>query len=231
MNPFDLWVLRFLNQFSQRFELLDRAVGYLSDNLLLNGGMITALLWWAWDRNTPRREKDREYVLAGLLLATLSVAVARTLALLLPFRQRPRAAIPGFRVPIGGEGYPLIHWSAFLSDHAAMYFALATILFLISRRIGLLAYGQATFVVCIPLLYFGNHYPTDLLGGMLIGAGTASLALNDRLRQGIARPASRWLARSPSTFYPTLYLYSLLTATQFDAVRTFAFGIWKVLKR
>jgi len=112
-----------------------------------------------------------------------------------------------------------------------MYFALATILFLVSRKLGLFAYLHAVFVVCLPLLYLGIHFPTDLLCGALIGTGVACLALNDRIREAIARPARSWSVKSPSTFYPALYLWTLLTATEFNSVRGIVVGSWELLKR
>jgi len=232
VNPFDASIIHFVNQFAQRSWAFDRAVCAVQDNLLLTGGLITALFWLVWVRETPDRERNRSFVLAGVALTTLSLAIARTLALLLPFRERPIASASlGFRVPVGGQSFPLIHWSSFPSDHAVMYFSLATILFLASRKIGLFAYCHALIVICLPILYRGIHYPTDLIAGALIGIGVASLASIDRVREAIANPGFRWRASSPATFYPTLYLCTLLTATQFDSVRNVAYGIWKALKR
>jgi undecaprenyl-diphosphatase len=154
------------------------------------------------------------------------------MALTLPFRERPRfSAELGFRMPLIKADVAMLKWSSFPSDHAVMYFALATILFFVSRRIGLFAYFHATFVVCLPLLYLGIHYPTDIICGALIGIGIASLALIDPVREGIAGPAREWRTASPSTFYPALYLWTLLTATQFDPVRDMAVGFWTILKR
>jgi len=137
----------------------------------------------------------------------------------------------GLRMPISEGSAQLIHWSSFPSDHAVMYFSLATILFLAWRKIGIFAYCHALFFICFPLLYRGIHYPTDLIAGALIGTGVASLASIDSVREAIAKPEFRWRASSPATFYPALYLCTLLTATQFDSVRNVAYGIWKALKR
>ena len=233
MNPFDSAVLHFINQFVQKSRLFDNAIEELSQNLLLNGGIITALLWALWARRTPRQERNRSFVIAGVVLTVVALAVARTLALFLPYRERPRfSPALGLRIPVATSPYAgLIHWSSFPSDHAVLYFALATTVFFVSRKIGLFAYFHAAIVVCFPLLYLGIHYPTDLICGALIGGGIACLALNDSIREGIARPALHWCANSPATFYPAFYLWSVLTATEFDSVRSVALDFWKILKR
>ena len=204
----------------------------LPNNMLINGGFATALLWAAWVRPSATRERDRAVLMAGVVLIAAALVVTRVLALLLPFRERPRFTPElGFHLVGGRTDLTLLKWSSFPSDHATMYFALATILFLVSRKLGITAYLHAAFVVCFPLLYLGNHFPTDLICGLLIGSAVASLALNDGIREGIARPAGAWKARSPMTFYPALYLWTLLTATEFNAVRGIAVGVWTVLKR
>lgn len=231
-NPIDLWIVHSVNQIARHSWLFDKTFGTLANNILITSGMITALFCYVWARESPDREKDRSFVLSGVVLTTLALVFARGLALLLPFRERPWVSgAAHFRAPFGEEAFPLIHWSSFPSDHAAMYFALATSLFLISRKLGLFAYCHAALFVCLPLLYYGFHYPTDLVAGALVGSGTASLAASNRVRTAISNTGFRWRSNSPATFYPALYMSMLLTATQYDAVRSIAFGIWKAMKR
>jgi hypothetical protein len=56
-------------------------------------------------------------------------------------------------------------WSSFPSDHACLFFALATGLCLISPVIGGLALLHASLIVSLPRIYLGLHYPTDVLAG------------------------------------------------------------------
>ena len=232
LNPFDLWIVHSVNRMARHSWLFDKALGTLANNILFTSGMITALFCYAWVRRSPQRERDRSFVLSGVVLTTMALVVARAMALLLPFRERPWVnGGTNFRAPFGEEVFPLIHWSSFPSDHAAMYFALATSLFLVSRKLGVFAYCHAIVFVCLPLLYFGYHYPTDLIAGALVGTGTASLAANGRVRGAISDTGFRWRANSPGTFYPALYMCMLLTATQYDSVRSIAYGVWKAVKR
>lgn len=231
INPFDAAVVHFINHFARGSRLFDYLVGALPNNLLINGGIVTAMIWAMWVRHSPEQERDRSFLTAGLALTMVALAVSRVLALTLPFRERPRfTAALGFRMPLVKTDVSLLKWSSFPSDHAVMYFALATTLLLVSRRIGLFAYLHASIVVCFPLIYLGIHYPTDVICGALLGIGVAGLALDDRIRNGIDRPALRWRRSSPVTFYPFLYLWLLLTATEFDPVRNVAVTMWGMLK-
>jgi undecaprenyl-diphosphatase len=231
MNPFDLSILSALNEFSQRSERLDKLVGLLFGNALVEGGFLTTLIWWAWFRKYETAQRDREFVASGIVLTACAVFVARLIALFCPFRLRPRY-VDGlhFRLPVGSANYEMFNWSSFPSDHAALFFCLATILFFISRRAGALALLHALLVVSLTRIYLGIHYPSDILAGMLIGVGFASLALHSCIRRGLARPALRWMEVSPRSFYPCLSLCLLLVATQFDPLREMLVDVWRAAR-
>jgi len=226
VNLFDSSILHFLNQFAQRSWIFDKSIAFISDNLL-RGGLITALFWWIWFRDRETQARDRELVLSGFTASFVALAVARVLAAVLPFRQRPLLdPTLGFRSPFGSDQSPIIHWSSFPSDHAVLYFSLATCLYFISRKVGLCAFLYSLLVVCLPRVYMGVHFPTDILAGALLGIAIAGLSSLREVRQFIARPFIRWLDEAPATFYPCFYLCSFLFATQFDPVRTAAGLAW-----
>ena len=231
MNPFDFSILSALNQLSQRSARLDKLVDLLFGNALLAGGFLTALIWWAWFRNRETAQRDREFAASGIVLAAAAVFVARLIALFCPYRLRPRYVDAlHFRLPTGSTNYEMFNWSSFPSDHAVLFFCLATILFFISRRAGALALLHAFLVGCLTRIYLGIHYPTDILAGILIGVGFASLSLQSGIRRGLARPALRWMEVSPRSFYPSLSLCLLLVATQFDPLREILVDVWRAAR-
>jgi membrane-associated phospholipid phosphatase len=219
MNSFDLSVLHFLNHFVGRFPGFDELVGTVATTPY-RGTFVVATIWWAWFRKTESQSEDRKLLLSGLVLTIFGLVIARGLAFSLPFRQRPTFS-PELQLhfPSGFNPDNLIDWSSFPSDHAAFYFALATCIFLVSRKIGLLAFIYVFFVICVPRSYLGLHYPTDILAGMVIGIGIASLSYIKVLRESIARMPMRWLESSPGPFYAVFFIASILYASQFDPAR------------
>ena len=192
----------------------------------MTGGVATSLFWWAWFSEGKTKEQARETIICGLAASFAALFVARGLAALLPFRSRPYLnAELQFRPPHGTAQYyfDLIHWSSFPSDHAVLYFSLATCVFLVSWRVGIVAYCHALFVVCLPLMYLGEHYPTDILAGAFLGAGLGCLSRIARLRTSLARAPLRLLHYSSASFYLCFYLCSFLFATNFDSLRKIAF--------
>ncbi len=71
---------------------------------------------------------------------------------------------------------PLIydHASSFPSGHAAFFFALATIIFLFHKKWGI-AYFAGSFIIVLSRIMAGIHWPTDTLGGLIVGVGLAAL--------------------------------------------------------
>ncbi|MFZ3330007.1 MAG: phosphatase PAP2 family protein [Candidatus Acidiferrales bacterium] len=232
MNSFDASIIAFLNQFAHRSADFDYLVMLVGSNELIKGGAITMLIWWAWFRPGENKTRDHEYLFYGILASFAAVLVARALADFLPFRERPFAnPAVHFQFPYSVTFLDhMIKWSSFPSDHAAMFFALATSIFFVSRGAGTLALLHALFVVSLPRVYMGMHYPTDIVAGAAIGVGIASTAKIVAVRAKVAGPAMHWLAKSPQTFYPVLFLLIFLITVIFNPVRKVALIFFKMME-
>ena len=223
MNAFDVDIVLFLNRFAHRSWVFDNFISQVLQNDILKSGVITALLWWAWFRTPEEEDQRREIIISGLFSAFVAVVTARILALSLPFRVRPlHEASIHFVLPYGIDQDTLIHWSSFPSDHAALFFALATTLFFVSRRLGVFAYVYVFLVICVTRIYLGYHYPSDVLAGALLGISAAFLCKLPAIRKTVAQPPIRWLHRDPASFYTSFFLVTFLIATIFDPIRHLA---------
>jgi undecaprenyl-diphosphatase len=218
--PFDSSLIRFLNQYAHRSWAFDNAVYIISNNALLKGSLVTALIWWAWFRQDGRTRQRRETLLFGIVACPLALMLARLMAHLLPFRERPlRNPLLGFQLPYEMNDTILIRWSSFPSDHAVLFFTLAAILFFVSRRAGIIAFCHTVFIICLPRVYLGIHYPSDILAGAIIGIGIASLSKIPSLRTRFTRPGFLWLQKSPDTFYASLFLVTFQIAVLVEPAR------------
>jgi undecaprenyl-diphosphatase len=123
----------------------------------------------------------------GVIAAGLSAALALGVAHLIgSFWDRPR---PYVSHP--GDAHRFVSPSAdpsFPSDHATAAFAIAVSLLLRSRRIGLLALAMAV-VLAVSRVAIGVHYPSDAVGGALIGTGAALLLWIPPVRRQLHRLA------------------------------------------
>jgi undecaprenyl-diphosphatase len=232
INPFDASIIRFLNQFAHQSHFRDYFIDTVSNNPLFTTAFLAAILWWAWFRNDDNGRstgkaaallEDRRIILSGIILCVVSIFVARALAALLPFRERPlRNPALHFQLPFGLYTDKLFGWSSFPSDHATFFFALGMAVFCLSRRLGIAVWCYSFIVCCIPLIYQGRHYPTDIIAGALIGTAIGGLNLNKRARAFLSTTPMRWVEQSPRTFYPCFFLITFLFAVMFDPLRVIA---------
>jgi undecaprenyl-diphosphatase len=219
MNPFDAGILHFVNRFAGRWHDFDELVFLLSTLNLFKGGVVLTAIWAVWFCGRPHA---KEIVLGTLFGSFVSLAIARGIANLLPYRERPTNNVAlHFRVPEGMTPDRLIHWSAFPSDHAALFVGLATGVFLVSRRWGALLYAYCVLAILLPRLYLGIHHPTDLIAGSLLGLACVLAICLSKARDQIARPLLRQEALHPAFFYAALFLVTFETAELFEGARAF----------
>ncbi len=118
---------------------------------------------WLWWRTPGESDQRRRMLLLSLLAAILAIGVNTILNTVLP-RPRPFLVLPAHVLV---KSPP--HDSSFPSDHAAVTLAIATTLLLNGESgwgvlgvMGALAIGLARVII-------GVHYPSDIVGGMLVG--------------------------------------------------------------
>jgi undecaprenyl-diphosphatase len=215
-------VLLWLNSWHGHWPAFDFAMAQATYMLTIKFGVVAALLIWLWIAPGEQQGKTRQTIVKAVATGFAALLLARALALLLPFRLRPFArADLGFVVPDGFDA-GLRTWSAFPSDHAVMAFALATGIWCISKRLGVLAYLHAACVICLPRIYMGLHHPTDVIGGAFVGIGTWWLLSHWRVSDAISRHALTLQAARPYAFYAVAGMTLYETVTMFGGVRRFA---------
>lgn len=223
MNFLDYPVLDFFNRFARQSLQFDNFVLLISDNALLKGGIIMALFWWAWfDReNFKGIQKNREHIIGTILVSSVAVIGVRILALLLPFRLRP-IHNPELALQFPLEKEFLEGWSSFPSDHAVLFFTLATGLFFVSRTVGAIALIHAVFIISLPRIYLGLHYPTDILAGAFLGIGISLWTNQKKISHTIAEFPLKLSAKNPGLFYSCFFLISFEIAEMFNSLRNIA---------
>lgn len=222
MNALDFNILLFVNGFARHSLVFDKLVTIFSANVLFKGGVVIPVLWWLWFRKQATG-RDREYIISLLFASFFTIFVARAVAFLAPFRARPmHNPALHFVLPYAHDPGPLIGWSAFPSDHAALFFTLATGIFLLCRPLGCLAFLHALLVISFPRIYLGVHHPTDIVAGALVGIAVGVLIRYQSVRRVVSRRALALEESHPGFFYVCFFFVSCQMVLLFDPLRSLA---------
>lgn len=214
---FDYGTITLLNRFAHRSWTLDKCVYLIDGNSLATFPLLMAF-WWYWFKGDEEKTRHREIALYGIVASFVAVVLARILAESLPFRERPlRNPQLHFQLPYSMRPESLLGWSAFPSDHGALWFALVATIFFISRRAGVWLFLYATLGLALARMYLGIHYPTDILVGGLLGMGVASLGRHDAVRQAVTRRPLEWMNKAPQVFYACLFVVTAQMAEGFSS--------------
>lgn len=223
LTALDDWIIRYLNQYAQVNPAFDRFVFDVVDSDLLKGGIFMAYFWWLWFRSDDDVVARREYILMSLAGALSSVAVSRLLQRLLPFHDRPlHAADLAFVPPAGVNPESLSSWSSFPSDHAALFFGLSAAIWTQSRLLGLLAGGWSLLIICVPRVYLGYHYPSDVAAGAVLGVAIVAGVIHWGKAAAWPGRLLRWSAAHQPAFYCAAFIATYEITILFYDVRAMA---------
>src|SRR5262245_36273597 len=223
-NHLDLSAIAFLNRFAHHSRTIDTLVWQIWTTAALQGGVVVALVWGAWfSRNDEFGSRPkRETMLSSFIGMYVCLLVTLVLRAALPFRLRPSNDFSiAHHMPYLPDGMIYVNdATSFPSGHAAVMFSLAIGLGLVSRRLGFLAGLHGFFVVCLPRLYFGRHFATDILAGAALAVAIVPSVNTILCGSPLIK---RLLARvdlHPAMFYGVMFFCSLDVATDFTVSKT-----------
>ena len=227
----DVSVYNFLNAFAGN-RALDYILKFGEHSRLLKGGVFLAVYWFFWFRPEVGQEKRRRAILTTLAGALLALLACRLIADLLPFRTRPmydpRLLHQPFAIPIEPD---LVNWSAFPSDNATFFFALAFGMVYLARWLAIPAMLYAALWICLPRMFLGVHYPSDTVAGAAIGIATVWVCMRTRWFQSrVAAPALAFMDAKPGAFYMAAFLCSFEMAAMFEDLRAAGGAVLRILQ-
>lgn len=169
---YDNTLLMIINGFAGHLGWLDKSMILVSEyGPLLFGAYLIGL--WYNGNSTNSLEQNRRRALYAFFAALLALGINQVISGVW-FRERPYVHNPVHRL------LPVSPDPSFPSDHATGAFSIASSV----------AYGRSTsgvlltmlaMLVAVSRIYVGLHYPSDVLGGMVVGLLSSWLIENNKV--------------------------------------------------
>jgi len=175
----DYDIFKSINDFTSRHDGIEDILSFIAqDAHYIFVALLTALFLVPTRWGSPNLRRG---VVAAAVAAGVALLVAHGITILWD-RPRPFVAHPHYTHLLISHGTD----PSFPSDHATGAFAIAVSLLLRSRRVGWFALAFAV-VVAFARVAVGVHYPSDVLGGALIGTAAALLVWQPPVRSRLDR--------------------------------------------
>ena len=215
IQPFDNTAMNFI------FTSVHSAVySWLASYFYFNNTVkflpLVLVICWYWSKKTPQQGLNRQILVETVLNSLLAIIVGRLLALTLPFRARPFLNPELTNIP---DPHVLRTWSSFPSDHAVLSFALAASLFRISPTIGILAFLHASIVICLPRVVLGLHYPSDIIGGAILGVLIVIISAKIKAREKLVKFTLDIESKFAEIFYVFAFILLYEIIEMFESIR------------
>ena len=223
LGDIDLSLLLWMNGFAGHSVRVDNGIRVLSEWHFFRSAWLGMFLVWAWFRF--RDGDTRLKLIAGIVGVVIATAASKIIQVTAFVHPRPfnMAAGLGLTLPHnldtgwGTNSYP--------SDTSTLYFALAAVIFSVSRAWGVLAFIWVTTVIAVPRVFLLYHWPSDIAAGFLLGISVVALIQVNR--NSLA--SLGWMASleniSPQAFYPAMFIIVYQVIDCFDAVEVTLYQI------
>jgi undecaprenyl-diphosphatase len=155
----DIWLFHVVNDLTGRIVPLDITLGLIAEYgpLALVAGVLVQ-----WFVPPKGRLIRRERILLAVVAGIIALAIASVVGFLLA-RPRPFVTFPRTYVLVASP-----HDPSFPSDHVTLSAALGSILAMQSLPWAIGSWGIVT-AIAFARVFAGVHYPSDVLGGAVLG--------------------------------------------------------------
>lgn len=179
ISTLDTAIVTGLSDFLAGNRLFRLLVYNVGENPLLRGFPIffPLLLLWFGNDSTERRSR----ILTGLLATCAAVGLSVAMQYLVPVHTRP-VLDPALTLHMATQTWD--HNSSFPSDTAMLYFALSTTIFLLNKRMGIAVLLWSLLSAGLCRVALGWHYPSDILGSLVIAPAVVLLFDNPAFIRG-----------------------------------------------
>lgn len=164
----DLTVFYFFNNLANVSGWGDWLIVFCAS--FLQYAVAAVLFVWIYRRYQTDRQRAKEFSIVILAPVIARLGVVEIIRFLY---HRPRPYVTHAVHQLVSD----TAWS-FPSGHATFFFALATMVYLRNAKLGWLLFFAA-LIISLGRVAAGIHYPSDILGGAIVGIGIA--ILTDRL--------------------------------------------------
>lgn len=232
MNSFDLVIQSFFVRYSSKSIIVNSIIEMISKFYLFKGFSLILILWWIWFTPKVNLNKIREIIISTIISALIALIFGKIFSYIFPFKFRPIYNLDiNFNFPITNTYKKIleIEYSSFPSDHAILWFSISTGIFLIFKWMGIISFLYTIFFICIPRIYLGLHYPTDIIAGALIGIFITYILINDMFRKYYANKILYFINTFPGYGYVIAFILSYELITQFDELLQISNLLKKIL--
>jgi len=174
---YDMMLLTTINNLSGHLIWLDKLIMYVSEYGPVIFGLFLVTLWFS-GATKMEVESNRKKALYAFTAALVGLSFSQMIGFAW-FRNRPYVNHSvHLLLPANPD-------ASFPSDHATGGFSIASSLVISNVLGGKLMLGLAT-LVAFSRIYVGIHYPTDVIGGMLVGVISSWLV--ERYKEVLDKP-------------------------------------------
>jgi undecaprenyl-diphosphatase len=162
----DVKLLYFFNNFAGKSQIFDALVVFLASyvQVFLIAGFLLLLYFSAYSK------RKKLYI---VWVTAISIIIARmgVTELIRFFYDRPRPFLMHELHQLISKN---VNTGSFPSGHSAFFFAMATAIYFYNKKWGV-GFFIAAILMNVSRIVTGVHYPSDILGGMVVGVSIASI--------------------------------------------------------
>jgi membrane-associated phospholipid phosphatase len=175
-----------------------------ANNSLFRGFPLFFFLPALWFADGPPERRGR--MLAGLSAVCLATIFSVWCQFHIDIHTRP-ILDPALHLQTVIPPWTWDRASSFPSDTATLFFGLAAVVFVEERWIGLFCFLWATVIIASPRVIFGFHYPSDIIGSLVLGSTSVFIVARSPYPRNLFERALTWFEDRMYIVHALLFVF------------------------